>query len=262
MASGHDIFQAMYDQFRLGSPSSEQYVVDPGSGGTFDLRSKDNAFATIASGTRKLPASVPKGVRFTVYATGSVTIQNSAGSTTATLTSGQCVEFRSRGDSTWAEVKGYNGDMTASMIPVEDTADYFAGTDIETILADIGATYRLPNAKFNTTAAASPVTPAAGILTGAGHVYYQITTDGAFSLVTRTATQLYGDLGAAAYVGLSYQLTVINRGDNTVTITAGSGITTTGELTIALTSTRTYVITFTSATAATMVAVNKGTIET
>jgi hypothetical protein len=106
------------------------------------------------------------------------------------------------------------------------------------------------------------VTPAAGILTGARHVYYEITTDGAFSLVTRTATQLYGDLVGAAFVGMSFVLTVVNRGNNTVTITAGGGITATGELTLATLTTRTYVITFTSATAATMVSVDKGTIET
>lgn len=256
MASGHDVFHAMYDQFRTSSTRSEQYVLDPGTGGTFNLRGRDRAYTSVGAGTYKLPDNVPIGVTFRIHATGSVAITTAAAVAVATLSSGQVVEVTPLSSTTWAIVNG----------GLADENSLYASSTVENALqenASLG--FQFPNAKFNTTAAASPVTPAANILTGARHVYYQITTDGAFSLVTRTATQLYADLVQSTYnvpVGFSYQLTIVNRGNNTVTITAGSGITVTGELTLALLTTRTYVITFTSATTATMVSVSVGTIET
>lgn len=87
-----------YQLFNTGS----QTIADPGSGGTFSLRGIDRGIATIASGTRKLPDNVPLGVKFLVYATGSVTITNAAGNVTvATLGSGDVCEFIAKTSSSW-----------------------------------------------------------------------------------------------------------------------------------------------------------------
>jgi hypothetical protein len=118
----------------------------------------------------------------------------------------------------------------------------------------------LPNVQLNTTSAASPVTPAAGILTGANEVFYQVTTDGAFGITTRTATELFGDL-PNCHIGFKYLLTIINRGDNTITITAGTNVTI-AENTIATLLTQTYLVEFTSATACTWTKVRTGTTPT
>ncbi len=118
----------------------------------------------------------------------------------------------------------------------------------------------LPYSKFTTTAAASPLTASAGDLTGAAHVVFQVTTNGAFALTTRTATQMFGDI-PNAQIGMSFLLTVVSQGDDTVTVTAGTGVTITGTATVATKVTRTFVCTFTSATAITLQSVSKGTIE-
>ncbi len=120
----------------------------------------------------------------------------------------------------------------------------------------------LPNGQYNTTAAASPVTPAAGILTGANHVFYEVTTDGAFGITTRSATQLFGDI-PNCHIGYTYLLTIVNRGNATITITDGGSVTiTASENTIATLVTRTYLVRFTSGTACTWTSLSKGTIET
>lgn len=114
--------------------------------------------------------------------------------------------------------------------------------------------------KFTTSAAASPLTNAAGDLTGAGHVVFQNTTNGAFALTTRTAAQMFAD-DPNAYVGKSWFVTIVSQGDNTVTITGGTGVTITGTATVATKVTRTFVCTFTSPTAMTMTAFMRGSIE-
>lgn len=119
----------------------------------------------------------------------------------------------------------------------------------------------LPNGQFNTTAAGSPVTPAAGILTGANHVHYAVTTSGAFGITTRTAAELYGDI-PNCHVGFSFYLTIISDGDNTVTVTGGSNVTLPGTPdTAATNTTKTFLCTFTTASAMTMQVVNMGTID-
>ncbi len=121
-------------------------------------------------------------------------------------------------------------------------------------------TSSLPASKFTTTAAASPLVASAGDLTGADHVYFQVTTNGAFSLTTRTAAEMFGDI-PNAQIGQSYLLTIVSQGDNTVTVTGGSNVTITGTATVATKVSRTFVATFTSATALTLQSVSKGTIE-
>ncbi len=153
-----------------------------------------------------------------------------------------------------------------SIVPPNSTGVFFCKySDINTVdITGLGSYPQatLPNGQYNTTAAASPVTPAAGILTGANNVFYEITTDGAFGITTRTATQLFGDI-PNCHVGFTYLLTIVNRGNNTVTITDGGSVTiTASENTLATLVTRTYLVRFTSATACTWTSLSKGTIET
>lgn len=115
----------------------------------------------------------------------------------------------------------------------------------------------LPYAKFTTTAAASPLTASAGDLSGAAVVNFTITTNGAFGLTTRTATQMFND-NPNARVGDAYMLSVSNFGNNTVTITAGAGVTLTGTATIATLIVRYYIITYTTATALVMQNIGAG----
>lgn len=112
--------------------------------------------------------------------------------------------------------------------------------------------------QYNTTAL-SNATLTAGLLTGAGEVYLQTTANGANSLTTRTATQMFGDTPGAS-VGGSYRLRIVNRGNNTVTLTAGSGVSTSGTMTIATNTWRDFVVTFNTATTMTIQDVGAGTI--
>lgn len=130
-------------------------------------------------------------------------------------------------------------------------------TGIETVpLANLPAT------QFTTIATDTTITAAAGALTGAAHVFYQTTAAGAggIALTTRTATQMFADT-PNAQIGMSFLLTVVSQGGGTVTVTAGTGVTITGTATVATKTTRTFVCTFTSATAITLQSVNVGAIE-
>lgn len=259
------------DDFNRFLATSSNIIQDPGSGGTFDLAAAPMfGLATITSGTRVLPDNMPVGTLFFVYATGSVTLNTAAAVTTATLSTGNVAICLATSSTTW--VAAVAESLTSNFgnefndfvdgISTGELTEVTTNTTLGTMLLELYTVADFGNAKFTTSSTTTTVTPAAGGLTGARHVFWQNTADGALTLTPRTATQLYGDLGTNAYVGVSYLLTIINRGDNTITLGAASGITYTGEQTIATLVTRTYVVTFTSATAATVVAVSKGTIET
>lgn len=90
------------DDFNRFLATSSNVIADPGSGGTFDLTSCPMyGWASIASGTRKVPDNMPAGTVFYVYATGSVTITTQASVTMASLTSGQVAELTARTATTW-----------------------------------------------------------------------------------------------------------------------------------------------------------------
>lgn len=110
----------------------------------------------------------------------------------------------------------------------------------------------LADAKY-TTGALQAATFAAGDLTGARVVTYDNTGTTPAALTTRTATQMFADI-PGAYVGMSYILLIRNSSGsaNTATLTAGTGVTATGTMTIAQNVTRFFVVTFTSATAVTI----------
>jgi hypothetical protein len=79
-----------------------QNPVPPATGGTFSLGGKDRCFFTVGAGSYKLPDSIPKGVKVSVYATGAVTITTQAAVTMATLVDGQIAVFTARTATTWS----------------------------------------------------------------------------------------------------------------------------------------------------------------
>lgn len=115
----------------------------------------------------------------------------------------------------------------------------------------------LPDAKFTT--GTTTTTFAAGQLTGAPTVNYTNTQGTPGSIATRTATQMFTD-DPNARVGNSYLLIVTNgQGSGTLTITAGTGVTLTGTMTIAANTWRMFTVTYTSATALTIQNLGLGT---
>lgn len=204
----------------------------PSSGAVIDQEGKAFAKLIVGSGTYLLPDG---GTPFFATATGTAIFTTEAGTTVATLTSATGALFVPLTDTTWAAQTFKVGVSPA-------TAD-------------------LPNAQYSTSSTVTSLTPAAGVLTGARHVFFQNTADGAVEVITRTGTQLFGDI-IGAYVGLRWLLTIVNRGNNTVTLTGGEDVTVNGEATIATLTTRTYVCELFNTTSVTMQAVDKGTIET
>lgn len=110
-----------------------------------------------------------------------------------------------------------------------------------------------PNAKYSTNTTTTTFT--AGQLTGATDVTYASTVATPGSIATRTATQMFGD-DATARVGGTYNLRVTNAGTSAMTITAGSGVTLTGTMTIAAGTFRNFIVTYTTATALVIQEVN------
>jgi hypothetical protein len=112
-------------------------------------------------------------------------------------------------------------------------------------------------AKFTTGTTTTTFT--AGQLTGADYVVYTNTQATPGSIATRTATQMFND-DPSARVGSSYILRIVNgQGTGTLTVTAGSGVTLTGTMTVALNTWRDFVVTYTSATALTIQNIGVGT---
>lgn len=114
-------------------------------------------------------------------------------------------------------------------------------------------------AKFTT--GTTTTTFAAGQLTGAANVSYASTAGTPGSIATRTATEMFAD-DPYARVGGGYVLRVSNAssGSATLTITAGVGVTLTGTATVADTTCRTFLVTYTSATALVIQNITSGAI--
>lgn len=110
------------------------------------------------------------------------------------------------------------------------------------------------------TASLSVGTLAAGAITGAAFVTYRNTGATPGAQTVRTAAQMLADF-PGAYVGMSYMLRIINTGAGTFTLTADSGptVTITGTATITQNVFRDYVVTFNTATTATIQSVGSGT---
>lgn len=118
---------------------------------------------------------------------------------------------------------------------------------------------QLPAAKYvkNTTVGAT--TAAAGDLTGAAYVSAEYSAVGAATLTTRTATQMFNDTGNVQ-PGDSYTLEITNTSAGTTTLAGGTGVTTTGTMTLATNTTRRFNVKFNTATTVTIQSVGVGTI--
>lgn len=146
----------------------------------------------------------------------------------------------------------YTGDF------VELTATSDSGSFVaRRLAADV------PNQKFTTSAAASGLTLTGAVLVGARTVYWQNTTDGAMAVQLPDASDVIAALAAAGLPRIyNWIIVIANRGDNTVTLTAGADATITGEATLATLVTRTYLVSTDSAGLMAIRSVSKGTIET
>lgn len=107
----HRVLDDVSRLYALGGATIE----DPGSGGTFDLAPCPyGGIATIASGTRKLPDNMPLNTKFSVYATGAVTITNVAGTTVKTLAANDIGHFTAKTATTWTGVVESVGNLLPS----------------------------------------------------------------------------------------------------------------------------------------------------
>jgi hypothetical protein len=115
-------------------------------------------------------------------------------------------------------------------------------------------------AKYTKNTTAGATTAAAGDLTGIGVAYVQaeFSAVGAANLATRTATQMVAD--GALQVGDSYVLEITNTSGGTTTLTAGTGVTLTGTMTMATNTTRRFNVLVTAATTLTIQSTGVGTI--
>lgn len=113
-------------------------------------------------------------------------------------------------------------------------------------------------AQFSTAALAAG-TLAAGLITGAAMVVLQNTGATPGAQTVRTAAQLLVDFSQAR-VGMSYMLRIVNTGAGTLTLTADGGgtVTITGTATVAQNVFRDYIVTFNTATTATIQSVGSG----
>jgi hypothetical protein len=117
----------------------------------------------------------------------------------------------------------------------------------------------LPPSKYTKNTTAGVTTAAVGDLTGAAFVCAEYSAVGAANLTTRTATQMFNDMGNVQ-AGDSYMLQITNTSGGTTTLVAGTGVTLTGTMTMATNTTRMFNVKFTSATALVIQSVGVGTI--
>jgi hypothetical protein len=134
-----------------------------------------------------------------------------------------------------------------------------SATAVSMVSLQGAAAASLPAAKF-TTAAKSVGTFAAGDITGAAFVVLTNTGATPGTQTVRTAAQMLADIPGAAS-GFSSMFKIINTGAGTLTIGADAGptVTLTGTMTVAQNVWRDYVLTFPTATTATIQSVGAGT---
>lgn len=123
----------------------------------------------------------------------------------------------------------------------------------------------LEQEQFTTTAQVGG-TIAANVMTGGQETFILCTGNGANGLTTRTAAQMYADLtaqlGIAPPAGYSYFLRIAQQGNNTITLTGGTGVTINGTpaSTILTATFRDFVVTINSPTTMTMQSVGAGDV--
>lgn len=246
-------------------------IADPGTGNAIDLKGRNFGVCRgFGAGTYKLPNVLTKQVGTVVFIVGDAaqTWNNATGTLRATIASGEVGVAVAVSTSDWKVqvVSGAGDDLSGAInaLIAENATTLGATYNSASTLVGFQQQVLLPGAQFNTSSTTSTVVPTGAVFAGARQVYWQNTADAALGLTTPTAADIYAAYinGGASGVGHTYLLTIINRGDNTITITGGSGVTVTGENTVATVSTRTYLVTLTSASAVNMRSVDKGTIET
>ena len=128
------------------------------------------------------------------------------------------------------------------------------------LVVSAGANYgSLP--LFQQSTGTTTTTFTAGELTGAQDTTYVSTATTPGSIATRTATQMFGDI-PNAFIGMTWKVRICNQSGsaNSLTLTAGSGVTLSGKTTYVITEFgfADFICTFTSATAMTMVFAGAG----
>lgn len=228
-------------------------IADPGTGGTIALKGRNfGVCRAFGAGSYKLPDVTTKqvGTMVIIVADAAQTWRNSASTLRATMVSGDIAIAIAISTTDW-KIDLTNG--SAELLTFVDSIDYYPTNTVEAGFESAAVWSSFPNAKF-TTRSAGTETAGSGHLTGARFVAWKNTANGAVSLTTRTATQMYTDMGAGLFPQQSFPtfvLRIISGGDNTVTLLAGGGVTLTGTATAATTKFRDFAVTFQSATAAT-----------
>ena len=149
--------------------------------------------------------------------------------------------------------KGYGLNVTVSLTEVN------TAVRVRIYLGFLRKAYDGFSATKLVTTSASGATLSAGDITGADDIVLSTTANGANALTTRTGTQMFIDTPNARS-GQSWRLRILQTGDNTVTLTAGSGVTLTGTMTIATNTWRDFICTFNTPIATTIVSVGTGTV--
>ena len=216
-----------------------------------------NALTAFAGGGQGSATSLSYGMnRITTVATAGDSVKLPAavaGASVFVITSAALAPdvFPSTGDA----INGL-GANNALRQPANTIIDYMctvAGTWVAQAMGIRGAKYTK-----NTTVGAT--TAAAGDLTGIGvsTVQAEYSEVGAANLTTRTATQMVAD--GAYNVGDSYVLEITNTSAGTTTLVAGTGVTLTGTMTLAINTTRRFNVLVNTSTTMTIQSTGTGTI--
>jgi hypothetical protein len=222
--------------------------------GSLNLHKRTNAITAFAGGGQSSATALTSNIN-------SITTCATAGDSVKlpTATAGSIVQVSNLGVA-YADVFPASGDLIDALSA--NTAIHLpAGGSLIFTCAVTGSWKALetnnPPAKFTT--GTTTTTFAAGQLTGAAFVVYTNTQGTPGSIATRTAAQMFTD-DPTARVSKSYMLRIVNgQGTGTLTVTAGSNVTLTGTMTVALNTWRDFVVTYTSATALTIQNVGVGT---
>ncbi len=167
-----------------------------------------------------------------------------------TATAGSIVQVSNLG-AAHAAVFPASGDLIDALAANASVSVAVGGSIIFTcaVTGSWKSTPSVPHLPAKFTTGTTATTFAAGQLTGAGFVNYTNTQGTPGSLITRTATEMFGD-DPYARVGGTYLLRITNgQGTGTLTMTAGAGVTLTGTATMAANTWRDFVVTYTSKTA-------------
>lgn len=113
MANAHNINYAMGEAVRLGFALG----LNPGSGGTLDLKGKNKCCFVLSAGTYKLPNSTAF-TEVMVLATGAVNLTNVAGNAVQSLVSGDLVTLVAKSASTWGVVGSTRGASSTGTITI------------------------------------------------------------------------------------------------------------------------------------------------